>query len=391
MPRFLSALLVTWALVAAAPALAQTQAPTPPAAVAGAHAVDFEFIQGRQILFPILVNGRPAEAWLDSGASATVLDAAFARELGVEMLDVPVRAQGVAGRVQGARLARADLQVGDLGMTGRRVAVMDLAAVSRVVQRPVQVILGRDIFDNAVVDIDFTAREITFLPRQGFQPPSAAPLPLTASGNLRSFPVSLDGTAAAAILDLGNAGALLLDRDFAEARGLLAGRRTSTQLSVGADGPRESAIFSLDRVQVGGLSFDGVPTTATTGLTSHAPANVGLAILSRFHMTVDFAGDRLWLQPYPGAASAPFRKNRAGIAVAPQAGRLLVTHVAAGSPALAAGWRVGEMITAIDGRPITPDYSSSELSRWNAGPPGKVVALTLADGSRRLIRLADYY
>jgi predicted aspartyl protease len=385
MLRFLSALIAALLLIGPA-AHAQVAATG-----AGAHAIDFEFVQDRQILFPILVNGRPAEAWLDSGASATVLDAAFARDLGVELQDGQVRAQGVAGRVPGVRMASANLQVGELSLSGRLVAVMDLAAITRVVQRPVQVILGRDIFDNAVVDIDFAGRQITFLPRQGFQPPPGQPLPLSASAGLRSFPIVLAGAPTAAILDLGNAGALLVDRQFADAGGLLAGRRVSTQLSVGADGPRESAILSLDGVQVGGVTFDAVPLTVTAGLSSRAPANVGLAILGRFHLTIDFAGDRLWMQPYPGAATGPFRKNRVGLSVTPIGDRLQVAHVAAGSPALAAGWQVGEMITAIDGAPITPDYGASPLSRWTAGPAGKIVALTLADGTRRLIRLADYY
>ncbi|MET0271641.1 MAG: aspartyl protease family protein [Phenylobacterium sp.] len=390
MPRILQLILAACALLAGAPALAQVT-PTPPAQVAGSHGVDFEYVQDRQILFPILVNGRPAEAWLDSGASATVLDAAFARELGVELLDVRVRAQGVAGRVPGVRLAGADLQVGDLALPGRQVAVMDLAAITRVVQRPVQVILGRDIFDNAVVDIDFAARQITFLPRETFEPPPGEPLPLTASGSLRSFPIAIGGIHTAAILDLGNAGALLVDRAFADGHSLLAGRRASTQLAVGADGPRESAIFSLDDVRVGGMSFNGVPTTATTGLSSRAPANVGLALLSRFHLTVDFAGDRLWMQPYPKAEAAAFRKNRAGLSLVAEGGHLMVTHVAPGSPALAAGWRIGDMILAVDGRTIGPDYGATELSRWTGQAAGRVVALTMVDGSRRLLRLADYY
>ena len=49
------------------------------------------------------------------------------------------------------------------------------------------------------------------------------------------------------------------------------------------------------------------------------------------------------------------------------------------------------MITAIDGQPITPDYAESPLFRWANGPAGRVVALTVGDGSRRLLRLADYY
>ena len=134
------------------------------------------------------------------------------------------------------------------------------------------------------------------------------------------------------------------------------------------------------------------PTVAAQGLASHAPANVGLAILRRYHLTIDFAGDRMWLRPDADAATQPFRKNRAGLAVTPQEGRYLrVTHVALDSPAQAAGWKVGELISSIDGQAIDPGYPASALSRWTFGPPGQVVALTLSDGSRRLLSLAEYY
>jgi predicted metalloprotease with PDZ domain len=118
---------------------------------------------------------------------------------------------------------------------------------------------------------------------------------------------------------------------------------------------------------------------------------VGLQILSRFHVTVDFAGDRIWLQPLPGAATLPFRKNRSGSAIVPEGDRLRISHVAPGSPAAKAGFRVGEEIAAIDGQAIAADYAASDLSRWIFGPAGQQVALTMADGSRRTLRLADYY
>ncbi|MCR5878200.1 retropepsin-like aspartic protease [Phenylobacterium sp. J367] len=312
------------------------QAPTPAQATV-AHSTYFDFLQERQVLFPMRINGRLVEAWLDSGASSTVVDARVAASLGLPLGEV-VRAQGVAGRVDGVRLARADLQLGDLALPGRAVAVMDLDVLAEVVPRPVQVILGRDVFDSAVLDIDFRTREIAFLARHDFRPPPVDPLPLTTAGNLRAFPIRIGGVATPAILDLGNSGALLIDRDFADANRLLDGRAVSTQLSVGVDGPRESAVASVDKVEIGGVSFDDVPTVATVGLVARAPANVGLALLSRFHVTVDFAGDRLWLQPYPGSEEAPFRKNRAGLSVVAEGDRLRVTHVARGSPAEAAGW-----------------------------------------------------
>lgn len=377
--RLLAALTAALSLLAA-PALARDSGRT----------VAFEFPQDKQILFPITINGRPAEAWLDSGSSASVVDAAFAQALGLT-LEGGIRARGVAGAVGGVRLAPATLAIGGRPIPASQVAVMDLSPVTRVVPRPVQVLLGREVFENAIVQIDFARRALSVMPREGFRPPRVAPLPLRASGGLRSFPIRIGDTETEAVLDLGNSGALLLDRDFAEGHGLLAGRRTSTQLSVGADGPRQSVIATLDKVQVGGVDFQAVGTVATAGLASRAPANVGLEILSRFRVTVDFAGDRLWLEPLPGAAETPFRKNRAGLALVPEAGGARVTHVATGSPAEAAGWRVGDEIAAVDGRTVGADYAASETSRWIFGPPGRVVALTMGDGARRLLRLADYY
>jgi len=367
-----------------APGLARAAGPP-------AQTLDFQFVHDRQILFPIAVNGHPAEAWLDSGAGASVLDAAFAKALGVT-LGGGIQAHGVAGGVAGVHQARVDLQAGDLAMSGRRVAVMDLSAVARIVPRPVQVLLGRDVFDQAVVDIDFQRRRIGLIPRASFVPPPGRPVSLRPSGDLRSLPIVVAGVPTEAILDLGNAGGLLLDRDFAEAHHLLADHRLSTELAVGADGPRESVQACLDRVRLGGVSFDGVPTVAEVGLTTRAPANLGLQLLSRFRLTIDFAGDRIWMAPYADATSQPFRKNRTGLSLSPQAlGALVVDHVALGSPAALGGWRAGERITALDGHPIAPDYMASETSQWIFGAAGRTAILTLADGSQRRLTLADYF
>ena len=361
-----------------------------PKAQGPAHAIPFQYVLERQIVFPITIDGKPAEAWLDSGAGATVVDAAFARQIGLP-LGAPIRAHGVAGEVTNVHLAKADLAAGDLVMPGRGVVVMDLSAVQRMVARPVQVLLGRDVFEGAVVDIDFAGRRVTLTPRDAFIAPPAAPLPLKRSGDLRSVPITVAGVEMAAILDLGNAGGLLIDKEFADHYGLLDGRRLSTTLGVGADGPREELQTALDRVAVGGVSLDGVPTTATANLSSKAPANIGLQVLSRFRLTIDFAGDRIWMAPYADAQNRPFRKNRTGLTLVPAGGRLVVDHVARGSPAERAGWKTGEAVTAIDGKPVPPGFAAEEASFFVYGAAGVTVALTMADGRTRKLTLADYY
>src|SRR5580765_8008515 len=154
-----------------------------PRAQAPAHSLPFRFVLERQIVFAMTVDGRPAEAWLDSGASATILDTAYARKLGVA-LGPAITANGIAGRVSDVRLAKADLVAGDLVMRDRRVVVMDLSRIARITHRPVEVLLGRDVFDEAVVDIDFEGRRLSLIPRAGFVPPRSAPLPLQPSADL---------------------------------------------------------------------------------------------------------------------------------------------------------------------------------------------------------------
>jgi predicted aspartyl protease len=377
------ALAALFAAVVLAPACAP-RAQTPP------PAIPFQFVLERQIVFPILIDGKPAEAWLDSGASATVVDAAFARQLGLQ-LGAPIRAHGVTGEVADVRLAQADLAAGALAMPARRVVVMDLSGVQRMVARPVQVLLGRDVFDQAVVGIDFQARRITLTPRDAFVPPAAPPLPLNRSGDLRSVPIRAAGVEMAAILDLGNAGGLLIDKEFADHYGLFDGRLQSTTLGVGADGAREEVLTTVNRLELGGVRLDGVPTMATPNLSSKAPANLGLQVLSRFRLTIDFAGDRIWLSPYADAATRPFRKNRTGLTVVPDGARLLVDHVAVGSPAARAGWKKGEAIAAIDGKAVPPGFAAEEASFFVYRAAGTTVALTLADGRTRKLTLADYY
>ena len=73
------------ALLALIVAIVVTPACAPKAQAPVAHAIPFQFVMQRQIVFPMTVDGKPAEAWLDSGASATVLDMAFAKKLGIEL------------------------------------------------------------------------------------------------------------------------------------------------------------------------------------------------------------------------------------------------------------------------------------------------------------------
>ena len=83
--------------------------------------------------------------------------------------------------------------------------------------------------------------------------------------------------------------------------------------------------------------------------------------------------------------------GRAGLNTVFEGDHLRVVYVAPGSPAEAAGWKAGEQVTAIDGKPIGAGYNGSDQSLWLYGAAGKAVTLKTADGAVRKLVLKDYF
>jgi predicted aspartyl protease len=374
--------------IALVPFVAGPAAAGPPA-LPDSFTVPLELQPEGHLLIPVSINGDPASAVVDSGASVTVVDLSFANKIGLK-LGRRGRATGIAGKVP-AWLAHAQLEIGGRPLDIRFLVVIDLAAINTFEARPVQLILGRDLFEGNVVEIDFAATLMHMTPRRSFTNPGDPPLPLSRAGGLPSVPVALNGIPAAATFDLGAAAPLLMDRAFVERNRLFAGRRSSTRMITAADGARDAIISTLDEVTLGGTIFRDVPALAAADLDGKTPATVGIDLLSRFRLTIDFGGKRLWMRPYPGAADGPFAKDRSGLSLRAERDRLIVAHVAGGSPASLDGWHVGDVVTAINGRAVGADFRSGPFFRWGFGPAGEKYAFSMADGSKRTIVLADYY
>ncbi|RZJ46027.1 MAG: PDZ domain-containing protein [Brevundimonas sp.] len=101
------------------------------------------------------------------------------------------------------------------------------------------------------------------------------------------------------------------------------------------------------------------------------------------------ADERIWFAPLP-SVSEPFPRDRLGLAMMPGDRRLEVVHVAANSPALAAGFVVGDQIVKVGGEAVT-DETKSRLQRTGRGTVGTVVKLETASGAVRSVELADYF
>ena len=350
---------------------------------------------GKLVGIPVTVNGVSADALLDTGATRSVLEKAFA-----EGLQVPLGgrcfASGVAGRQTGRTASGLRLAVGDFRLDGLEVWVLDLSHAEDIVGRRVPVVLGEDLFAQAVVEVDPAAHVVGIHDPERFAPPPGAlRVALTETGGFRLLEVSLEGgPPVPVLLDLGSAAPITLHPDYWRTHLPLGDRAVSTTLGTGVGGSREAGKCTLSSLGIAGVTLTGVPADLETERPTRLPAGasgfLGFPVLSRFHFFVDYPHQALWLVPDRASIAAPFSKDRLGLALLREGEAARILLVAGGSPAAAAGFRVGDLLTAIDGKPAG-SWAQKDLRGLGARPAGTALTLTTSDGSQRRVVLKDYY
>jgi len=264
--------------------------------------IRFERHLGDQIYLPASVDGHQVLALLDSGASRSVIDTAYAASIGLKSHGAFANngANGLetSGHIDGTRI-----EVGDLRMRRLTLATLDLGATLGP-SRPL--ILGEEVFDRAVVDIDFAGHRVAFRDPAHFAVPrGAVEVPLIRDGDLRLVRVSIEGGPPALFeFDLGAAGTVVLSPAYTRETHLLEGRPTSQGaiFGVGGDGTETRAV--LRELTFAGIGFGGIeahfPQNWPSGTFSDRVKGVlGAMILSRFHLIVDYPHDRLYAVPNP--------------------------------------------------------------------------------------------
>lgn len=345
----------------------------------------FVLLNGKMFV-DVTVNGVAAQAFVDTGAVFTGVDTAFAKTAQVK-LGLPLIMRGIQG-LRGARSASdVKIEIGGAVVTGPAV-VTDYSQLAAQVRHAIDAVVGGDVFRAYVVEIDFDDQRLSLHERATFQPPSTARLiPLGAKNQMMTAEVEVEGHGLVqALVDLGNNAPLIVSPGPAKAVGLLTGRPVSTA-RMGGQGPTTIAqITTAAYVALAGERFDKVPVLVpprSIGL----DANLGLPILQRFRLYLDFGGQRMWLGGASEARNEPFVRDYTGLAVDITGDVLKVNHVARGGPADRAGWKVGDIITRINGDAPVEANQSLALS----AQPGHQVQFTLADGSVRTLTLAEYY
>ncbi len=339
------------------------------------------------------LNGLEVSAMLDSGAARTVIDEAFARQLGMKPQS-GFGMVGVTGAIDGATVTIPKLTVGALQISNVAAAVTDLSSLNDPHNPPLRLILGREFFEAVLADIDLPHGRIQFersaTHRTVVARADLLPLHETAGGS-RAFPITINGSAnAQAIFDLGYNAPLLISPDFAAQNGLLDNRPISTVASMGIEGMVVSQVATVDKVTLGTNIITNVPIEVPPTWARSTPVFVGLPLLARFSILTDYGHNQISFLPDPALEKTPIGKDHSGIGAQRVTEGLRVVHVSRNSPASAAGLAIGDTIVTINGHVVDGAYLSSH-PRMGTMPVGTQFELGLASGKTLHMTLADYY
>ena len=349
-------------------------------------------LAANEIYLPVTMNGYQVQALLDSGAGCSVADSSSAPALGVHGLGA-FHVGGQGGQASIAYAPGISFTVGIMRLPDVTAGVLDLGLPGVTVDPPLVLILGAEVFNQMAVDIDYERHRLRFVRSADLDMPSGATiLPLGSSLGGFSVPVSVEGLPPIPVLlDTGNDGAFQLYPFYWSRRHLLEGRPSTEIRGGGVGGLLNTRVAIVKSLGIGNLTLKDVgtgfePSGIDTINRTDLLGNMGEAILSRFHVIVDFPRRRIAFIPTATGLIVPFKHELVGLESTPSTTGLKVFFVMPGSPAEKAGLKAGDIIKAIDGHPIAhnPDVTMD-------GSSGVPIVLTLSDGHEKRIVPARFY
>ncbi|WP_254412793.1 aspartyl protease family protein [Dyadobacter diqingensis] len=253
------------------------------------------------------------------------------------------------------------------------VIEQDFLRLSEYVGVPVHGIFGYDIFNNFVVTIDFSRRELLltqngnykYKPSKGDKHPIVIEdtKPFTDAVTLfadgREKPIRV-------LIDTGAGHALLLNNTPKETY-RLPEKVIRAQLGRGLNGVINGNLARVDRMKLGRFELDNIVASfpdstgfsAKMGANVERQGNIGCELLRRFKVTMNYHEGYMVLKPVRSRMREKFEHDMSGMEIRAEGSDLhsyFVNHVQEKSPASLAGLVEGDQLLYID------DHAAAELN-----------------------------
>ena len=355
----------------------------------------------RKLFVSASVNGKKREFFFDTG-SPTILTRTFVHELGLEPI-----AQNIGVDANGRHVTMDVVRIRDLTLGGVRfhnvpALVFDYSTLDLGDCFFDGGVIGSEILPGSVWRVDTEKRRLTI---------SAPATAETADDTASSFSVALYDLgyphgpivdysvgefSDKALFDTGSAEPITLFGKLVEkrvvkraiAKGSMMEGRGSEGVSAGGQGAvGDLARFTLSDFRIGGRRVG--PVHATTR--SVPPTLLGLGLLDRYVVTFDYPAGRLRLEQRD---EPEVRRPAPGYGLMFVDGRATVTQLFEGSRGEKAGLRLGDHVTAVDGKSLVAADRDTQcrLAEWLAntfdGNSAKTITVE-REGDENTLKLAE--
>ncbi|MEI9889111.1 MAG: aspartyl protease family protein [Rhizomicrobium sp.] len=382
----------------------KTYAPPPSAAAdfaiaGGAHQATFPFdLIANHIHANVMIDGKGPYSFIFDTGGVNLLTPELAAELGIKV-EGKAEARGAGDASMEFGMAK----VGEIDLGGAQIrnqlfyalALDNLYPANGVHMRGM---VGYETFRRFVTRIDYGAKTVTLIDPKFFDPKDAGtPIGIAFAENAVIVDGSYDGIPGKFQIDTGARSSLTLNGPFVAANGLLAKAPKGVDAvdGWGVGGPSRTHTVRGGILRIGsgievahpvvGFAADKAGSFADPTLSG----NIGGGILKRFVVTFDYGNKVMYLKPLAGPIADLDTYDRAGtwFNIEPQGFK--VVAVTPGSPADAAGLKEGDVIAAIDGKPVAGLLLPDVRQRLRNDAPGTVVTFTLTTGKAVTITLKD--
>jgi hypothetical protein len=298
--------------------------------------------------------------------------------------------QGVGNKVEDIGITKLDTVeiAGKVTLDKQTFFVLDFAGDDDTDGFPMEGMIGFEGFRRFVTQIDYSAGTMTLMLPNAFDPKHAGtPIPFEMNGQIPQVKGSFEGIAGLFDIDTGARDEITLTGPFAKKEGLRAKHPKGVEAvdGWGVGGPARGYVTRGGELMLGDVK---IPTTVASfslqekGSFSDASyaANVGGGILKRFIVTFDYEHRIMYLKPATGPLTDIGTFDRSGMWVNGVKGSgYKIMDVTKGGAAEAAGLKVGEIITSVDGKPAKgPIYAVRKA--WRNEPAGTVIELGVGSG-----------
>ena len=322
---------------------------------ASAENIPFEYM-GDHLFVDVAVNCDRRRWVLDTGAGATVIDSAYAAEIGLEPSG-EFKAVGAGKTVAATFVDLPGYSVQGIEFNAQKAAAISIAGLFKRAGIDIAGVLGYDFLSRFVTKIDFAAKKISFyLPDSFKYEGSGVVLDAPLRENMFALPMTIAGKYSGVwSLDIGASNTSFF-YTYAEKNGLL-GMKGMEGIAGGAGGYFKILTAKFNSVEIDGFRLGeqliSVPLEKSGALGAREETgNLGNDILRHFVVYLDYKHQQVILEK--GADyNKDFPRGKAGLGlVVNDAGAIEVFYIISGSPAERAGFEQGDEVLAINGIPV---------------------------------------